>query len=61
MIPKNYGFWRFLLLEYKGKIYQPPELATGVSYFFEVGHSNQHLCKFSCFYHNLHYTAKIRD
>ena len=29
-------------------------------YFFEVGHCNQHLCKVSCFYHNLHHTLKIR-
>ena len=34
MIPKNYGFWRFLTPEYQGKIYQPPELATGVSVTF---------------------------
>ena len=34
MIPKNYGFWRFLLPEYQGKIYQTPELAKGVSVTF---------------------------
>ena len=34
MIPKNYGFWRFLPPEFQGKIYQPQELATGVSVTF---------------------------
>ena len=26
MIPKNYGFWRFLPPEYQGNIYEYPEL-----------------------------------
>ena len=34
MIPKNYGFWRFLLTEYQRKIYEPPELTIGVSITF---------------------------
>ena len=34
MTPKNYGFWRFLPPEYQEKIYQRPELATGVSVTF---------------------------
>ena len=34
MIPKNFGFWQFLLPEYQGKIYQPSEQATGVSVSF---------------------------
>ena len=29
MIPNIYEFWRFLTPEYQGKIYQPPDLATG--------------------------------